>query len=98
MRAFVPRSKQGRTGNEMRAAMSSAVARFSPAKGQRVRAAQFAGLVVASVVPGALWAAIIAALASWLGTPLALRTITIMGGVIALFLAFVCAPVVLRQS
>lgn len=81
----------------MRAAMSSAVARFAPVKGQRIRVAQFAGLLIASVVPGALWAAIIAVIASWLGTPLALRTIAITGGVIALFLAFVCAPVVLRN-
>jgi ABC-type uncharacterized transport system permease subunit len=54
-------------------------------------------LLIASVVPGALWAAIIAVIASWLGTPLALRTIAITGAVVALFLAFVCAPVVLRD-
>jgi hypothetical protein len=56
------------------------------------------GLVIASVVPGAIWAAIIAAVASWLGTPLALRTVIITGGVIALFLGFVCAPVILRDQ
>ena len=82
----------------MRAAMSSAVARFAPAKRQRVRVAQLAGLVIASIVPGALWASIIAAVAVWFGTPLALRTIIVTGAVIALFLSFVCAPVVLRDQ
>jgi hypothetical protein len=82
----------------MRAAMSSAVARFAPAKRQSIRIAQLFGLAIASVVPGAIWAAIIAGIAALAGTPLALRTIVITGGIIALFLSFVCAPVVLRDQ
>lgn len=81
----------------MRAAMTSAVARFAPVARQRARVLQFVGLAVASTVPALLWVIIAEAIAAAFGWPLSLRTLVIMGTAITAFLALVCAPIVLRN-
>ena len=81
----------------MRAAMTSAVARFAPVARQRARVLQLIGLAVASAVPAVLWVIIVEAIAVAIGSPLSLRTLIVMGTGIATFLALVCAPIVLRN-
>jgi hypothetical protein len=81
----------------MRAQTTSSDSRFVHVARQRARTAQFLGLAIASLVPAALWCLLIKAVASWIGTPLALRTVLFTGAAIAIFLALVCAPVVLRD-
>jgi hypothetical protein len=88
---------QANSGSAMRAAMTSAVARFVPGARRRVRAAQFIGLGIASLVPAALWSALIAGFAALIGSPLTTRSITLIGAAIAFFLALICAPVILRE-
>lgn len=82
----------------MRAAMTSSVARFVPVARRRVRVAQFIGLAIASLVPGVLWGAFIAAVAAMMGSPLTMRAIVITGAAIAFVLALICAPVMLRDQ
>jgi hypothetical protein len=85
----------------MRAATTSAIPKVGPAVAQRrprSRAATLAGLGIASLFPAIFWSVLIDVVASWLGTPLATRTVTIIGAVIALFLLIVCAPLFLRGS
>jgi hypothetical protein len=55
------------------------------------------GLVIASVTPAAIWTLLIEAIASWRGGPLTPQTILFTATAIALFLAAVCAPLVLRD-
>lgn len=81
----------------MRAVVTTAVTRFVPEKRQRVRGTQLLGLAVASIVPALIWCALINAVALWISGPLSLRTTLITGVVIALFLAVVCAPLILRD-
>lgn len=59
---------------------------------------RLAGLAIASLVPAVFWMILIDTAATSLGTPLALHTIWIMGAAIAVFLAAVCAPLILRRS
>jgi hypothetical protein len=81
---------------KMRAAVTTTVARFVPEKRQQVRGAQLAGLAVASIVPALLWSLLIDAVATWFNSPLSLTTVFLIGGAIALFLAVICAPLILR--
>ncbi|AGK58886.1 integral membrane ion antiporter [Hyphomicrobium denitrificans 1NES1] len=80
----------------MRAAVTTAVARFVPEKRQRVRGAQLVGLAIAAIVPAIIWCVLIDAVAMWISGPLSLQTILITGIAIALFLAVICAPLILR--
>jgi hypothetical protein len=81
----------------MRAVVTSAVTRFAPEKQHGVRGAQLFGLFVASVLPAVVWCALINAVAVWISGPLSLRVTLITGFAIALFLAVVCAPLILRD-
>lgn len=82
---------------KMRAVVTTAVTRFVPEKRQRVRGAQLAGLAIASLVPAIIWCALIGAVATSISRPLSTFTILITGVVIALFLAVICAPLILRD-
>lgn len=69
-----------------------------PARGVRQSSmVRVAGLAIASLFPAAFWSAILAFGALWLGRPLSSTTILIVGGVIALFLFGICAPIMLRR-
>ena len=81
----------------MRAVVTSAVARFAPEKRQQVSRAQLIGLAVASIVPAAVWCVLINAIAMWISGPLSALTTAIIGVTIAVFLAIVCAPLILRD-
>lgn len=82
---------------KMRAVMTSAVARFAPEKRQHVRRGQLLGLGVACVVPAVIWCVLINAVAMLTSRPLSALTTAIIGITIAVFLAFVCAPLILRD-
>ena len=82
----------------MRAAMTSVVSRFAPATPQQVRGAQVVGLAIASVVPATIWGLLITATATWIGAPLAPRTVLFVAAAIALFLGAVCSPIILRDQ
>jgi hypothetical protein len=60
--------------------------------------ARLIGLAIASVVPAVFWMILIETAATWLGAPFALHTIWIMGSAITVFLAVVCAPLIMRHS
>lgn len=77
--------------------MTSAVARFVPEKRQQVRGGQLVGLAIASIVPAVLWCILINVIAMWISRPLSTIATTIIGLVIAVFLAIVCAPLILRD-
>ncbi|HVX36211.1 MAG TPA: hypothetical protein VHC71_08330 [Hyphomicrobium sp.] len=77
--------------------MTTAVTRFVPEKRQRVRGTQLLGLAVASIVPALIWCVLINVVAMWISGPLSLLTTIITGVVIALFLAVVCAPLILQD-
>jgi len=81
----------------MRAVVTTAVTRFVPEKRQRVRGAQLLGLLLASIIPAAIWCVLISSVAFWIGEPISIQTTFIIGVVIALFLAIVCAPLILRD-
>jgi hypothetical protein len=82
----------------MRAVMTSAVSRFAPVAPRQVRGAQVAGLAIASVVPAVIWSLLISETASWIGAPLAVRTVLFTAAAIALFLGAVCSPIILRDE
>ncbi|MFA7306996.1 MAG: hypothetical protein WC026_10025 [Hyphomicrobium sp.] len=81
----------------MRAVVTSAVARFAPQKRQQVSRAQFVGLAVASIVPAVIWCVLIDVVAMWISGPLSALTTVVIGVTIAVFLAIVCAPLILRD-
>ncbi len=83
----------------MRAATTSTVLRPAAASvaGQRSRGYRLAGLAVASLAPALFWAVMLALTSNWLNAPLSMLTIEITGVAIALFLAAVCAPLILRD-
>ncbi|MBA2126947.1 hypothetical protein DLM45_12055 [Hyphomicrobium methylovorum] len=62
------------------------------------RFARALGLGIATLVPAALWAVLISAVASWIGSPLAYQTVVITAIAIAVFLGLVCAPLILRLN
>lgn len=81
----------------MRAVVTSAVARFAPQKRQQVSRAQLVGLAVASIVPAVIWCVLIDVVAMWISGPLSALTTVVIGVTIAVFLAIVCAPLILRD-
>ncbi len=85
----------------MRAATTSAILRSetatAPVVGQRSRSLRFVGLAIAALVPAVFWVVLLALAGNWLNAPLSLLTIEITGAAIALFLAAVCAPMILRD-
>lgn len=81
----------------MRAVVMSAVARFVPEKRQQVSRAQLIGLAVASIFPAVIWCVLINVIARWISEPLSPLTTAIIGVSIAVFLAIVCAPLILRD-
>jgi hypothetical protein len=85
----------------MRAVMTSAISRSGTvavrhADGSRV--ARLAGLAIASFVPAAFWSVLIEVVAILLGAPLAPLTLAFTCAAITLFLAVVCAPLILCGS
>jgi hypothetical protein len=85
----------------MRAVTTSTVERFDSVarhRPARVRRARVFGLVIASLAPALIWTLLIEAIASWLNVSLAPQTTIATATAIALFLAAVCAPLVLRDA
>lgn len=85
----------------MRAAMTSAISRPGTIAVRRAdgsRVARLAGLAIASFVPAAFWSVLIGVAATWLGASLAPLTLAFTCAAITLFLAAVCAPLILRDS
>lgn len=85
----------------MRAVMTSAISRSSTVAIRRAggtRVGRLAGLAIASFAPAVFWSALIEAATSTLGAPLALATVAVTCAAITLFLAAVCAPMILRDS
>ena len=56
---------------------------------------KLAGLAVATLVPAMFWVAVLAGTASLFGVTFAASALAMTGAAIALFLAAVCAPVML---
>ena len=54
------------------------------------------GLMLAALLPALFWVAFTAAAASALGYAIAPSALTVLGSAISLFLASVCAPIMLR--
>jgi hypothetical protein len=85
----------------MRTATTSAIPRrqtaAAPVVGYRSRGYRLVGLAIASLVPALFWGALLAQTAKWLNAPLSMLTIEITFAAIALFLAAVCAPIILRD-
>ncbi|HXE01322.1 MAG TPA: hypothetical protein VN623_05180 [Hyphomicrobium sp.] len=85
----------------MRAVMTSAISRPGTIAVRRAdgsRVARLAGLAIASFVPAAFWSMLIEVAAIWIGAPLAPLTLAFTCAAITLFLAAVCAPLILRGS
>ncbi len=82
----------------MRSATTSAMPHIAATADNAVRslAARAAGLAIACLIPALFWSAAAALVSHWLGSPLSLSAIELIGGAIALFLAVVCAPIMLR--
>lgn len=85
-------------GAAMRTATTSAITSVDAPDGaaRRSFAARVGGLAVASLVPAIFWCAVLAIGSRWIGEPLSLRAIALTGTAIAIFLAAVCAPLMLR--
>lgn len=83
----------------MRTATTSAITSIDAPEGaaRRSFAARVGGLLVASLVPAIFWCAVLAIGSHWIGKPLSLSTIVLTGVAIAIFLAAVCAPLMLRS-
>jgi hypothetical protein len=62
------------------------------------RGGRLVGLAIASLLPAVFWMALIKATATWLGVSPAPHTIWFAGAAITVFLATVCAPLILRRS
>jgi hypothetical protein len=85
----------------MRAVMTSAISRPGTVVVRRAdgsRIARLAGLAIASFLPAVFWSVLIDVAAILLGAPLAPLTIAFTCAAITLFLAVVCAPLILRGS
>lgn len=78
--------------------IASSVQRYQTVARYRGLSFRIFGLSIATVIPAALWAVSIGAIASWLGKPLSPQTILLTAIAIASFLAMVCAPIILRET
>lgn len=68
-----------------------------PTEGRRALSHQLAGLTVASLFPALFWMAFAALAARAFGYHLASLPVMLLGASISLFLASVCAPIMLRR-
>jgi hypothetical protein len=57
-----------------------------------------AGLAVATVLPALFWVSIAAAVSNAMGTELSAQALAVTGAAITLFLAAVCAPIMLKSQ
>lgn len=64
---------------------------------QSGRSARFIGIAIASIAPAIFWCVVIELIAYWLGISLSPIAIGAMFVTIAVFLAAVCAPLILRN-
>jgi hypothetical protein len=83
----------------MRAATANTIAAFdrpAPSRAAGILSARLAGLAIACLFPALFWTALIWGIGIWLGAPLAPVTAGAICCSIALFVLFVCAPLILR--
>jgi hypothetical protein len=80
----------------MTAATTIEVHNEAPAPSQAVYC--FIGLAAATVLPALFWVTIAAALSQAAGSALSVQALITTGAVITLFLAVVCAPIMLKAQ
>jgi hypothetical protein len=68
------------------------------ASDQGQAAFRFAGLAVATIFPALFWVAIVAVVSNVAGVALSIQVLAAIGAVIMLFLAIICAPIMLKAQ